>query len=77
MRRQPLLWSKMSAYFVLGLVTVWVSGMPRASVAGAWPEVGVGNIPATVDKLAIAFDGWGVMGLIRGNTLAPLSCRAT
>jgi ABC-type transport system substrate-binding protein len=65
MRRQPFLWSKMSVYFVLVLIAAWVSGMPRAGAAGAWPEAGVGNIPATVDKLSIAFDGWG------GDVLNP------
>jgi hypothetical protein len=53
----------MSAYVVLVLMAAWVSGMPRADTAGAWPEAGAGNIPAAVDKLVIAFDGWGGDGL--------------
>src|SRR5215471_9332577 len=65
MRRQPCLWSKIVVFMVPVLVTVWVSRMPWAGAAGAWPEAGVGNMPATVDKLVIAFDGWG------GDVLNP------
>src|SRR5712671_4010621 len=65
MRSQPFLRSQMLVYVVLVLVACWGAGMPRAGAAGAWPEAGTGNIPVTVDKLVIAFDGWG------GDVLDP------
>ncbi len=65
MPSQPFLRSQMLVYVVLVLVACWGAGMPRAGAAGAWPEAGTGNIPVTVDKLVIAFDGWG------GDVLDP------
>jgi ABC-type transport system substrate-binding protein len=65
MRNQPFPWSKRLVSIGLVLVAFWSPGMSRAGAADAWPEAGVGNIPATVGKLAVAFDGWG------GDVLDP------
>ncbi len=66
----------MLVYIALVCVSLCVAGLSRAGAAGAWPEAGVGNMPATVDKLVIAFDGWGAMCSIRGNTSGLVCCRA-
>jgi len=55
----------MLVYIALVCVFLGVAARPRAGAAGAWPEAGVGNVPVTVDKLVIAFDGWG------GDVLNP------
>jgi len=55
----------MLVYIAPVCVFLCVAGLSRAGAAGAWPEAGVSNVPVTVDKLVIAFDGWG------GDVLNP------
>jgi hypothetical protein len=62
---QPSLRSKVLVWVSLVCISCCVSILPRAEAADTWPEAGVGNIPAAVDKLVVAFDGWG------GDVLDP------
>lgn len=65
MRSPSFLHCRVPGYLMLMGVLLGVCSMPRAEVAGPWPEAGAGAIPATVEKLVIAFDGWG------GDVLDP------
>jgi peptide/nickel transport system substrate-binding protein len=65
MRSPSFLHCRVPVYLMLMGVLLGVCSMPRAEVAGPWPEAGAGAIPATVEKLVIAFDGWG------GDVLDP------
>lgn len=65
MYSRPFLRSKRLVSIALGCVMFCGFGILQVWAADAWPEAGVGKIPATVEKLVIAFDGWG------GDVLDP------
>ena len=48
-----------------------------ASQGGAFPQAGVDGVPATVEQLTVAFDGWGRMSSTPGNTSVPACSKAT
>ncbi len=44
---------------------------------GTLPQAGVDGVPATVEQLTVAFDGWGETSSTPGNTSVPGCSKAT